>query len=76
MVFLFFSWVLFDFDCAEQAKDGEGFIKGIVGTSGFMEPEAKNEGIRSTKSDIFSLGACVKDMCHYQSMFFFIVCFW
>ena len=64
------SWVLFDFDCAEQAKDGEGQIKSVLGTVGFMAPEAEDYTNRSTKSDIYSLGACVIKMCRdYQSMF-------
>ena len=40
-----------------------------MGTYGYMAPEAEYDDIRSTKSDIYSLGACVRDMCReYRSI--------
>jgi serine/threonine protein kinase len=56
-------WALLDFDSAEQAENGERYLDGVVGTYDYIAPEAAYECIRSTKSDIFSLGACVLDMC-------------
>jgi hypothetical protein len=41
--FFYVSWVLFDFDYAEQARDGEGYLNGIVGTLEFIAPEAKHD---------------------------------
>src|SRR4051812_19995378 len=54
-------WVLIDFDFAEYARDGERGIDVAMGTEGYMAPEGYDR-IRSTKSDIYSLGACVIDM--------------
>src|SRR3954470_6876718 len=56
------QWALFDFDLAERARDGEKYFDGIMGTDDFMAPEA-HDGERSSKTDIFSLGACIMDMC-------------
>ena len=55
-------WTLLDFDSAEHARDGEEHLCN-VGTYGYMAPEVECEDIRSTKSDIFSLGTSVMDMC-------------
>src|SRR4051812_8761577 len=70
LTFFLIRWVLLDFDLAEHARDEEKDTSVIIGTDGFMAPEAYH-GVRSSKSDIFSLGACVIDMCSdLQGIFF------
>jgi serine/threonine protein kinase len=61
LFFFFTRWALLDFEFAEHARDGEKGVNDIMGTDRFMAPEA-HRGQRSTKSDIFSLAACVDDL--------------
>jgi eukaryotic-like serine/threonine-protein kinase len=42
--------------------DEEGIASGSVGTEGYMSPEAHQGGLISTRSDVFSLGATLREV--------------